>query len=94
MTEPSEAERAAEKLTAAQRAAILNARTRYDLGFGSFEEVRAGGATVALCKKGLIRSREVSGLTGRSRRAYALTVTGLAVRREIIKQQEKNSGLR
>ena len=71
------------KMTDAQKRAVLGATIRYSLGaFPGTEpmQVNAGGATVALCNKALIRDRDVQSLSGRRTRIYALTPLGLAVR--------------
>ncbi len=74
-------------MTKAQRDAVTDASAMPVLFYGEgVWEVRAGGATVALCKKGVIRSREFRSLTGRTRRGYVLTPRGLAVRARLMEK--------
>lgn len=75
-------------LTKAQRDALDNADKMNSTIYGpNVFVVSAGGATVAMCKKDLIANREFRSLTGRTRRAFALTKTGLAVR-DYLKEQQ------
>lgn len=89
MTDPQIAEIAA-KLTAAQRAAIEGAIERVAAIAGSVMQVNAGGATIALCKKGMIRNIPFQSFSGRRwSRIYVLTDTGKAVA-AYLKEQNTN----
>lgn len=83
MSDPAEI---AAKLTKAQREAVLEARERLSLGsMGDAPlQVNAGGATAALVRKGIIREIQITSLTMRRSRIYALTPLGLAVRRHLL----------
>jgi hypothetical protein len=79
--DPQQVAEIAGRLSKAQREAIAGAAKMNSFMYGpDIYEVRAGGATVAMCKKGLIREWAFRSITGKSRRIYVLTVTGLAVR--------------
>jgi len=79
--DPQQVAEIAGRLSKAQREAVAGAQQMTPFMYGpDIYEVRAGGATVAMCKKGLIRDREFRSLTGKSRRTYVLTPLGLAVR--------------
>ena len=89
MTDPH---KIANRLTEAQRLVILDATVRRALGsLWGYEpvQVNAGGDTVALSNKGIIRSVELVSISGRRSRIYALTPLGLKVKR-ILEEQNND----
>jgi len=82
-------EELARGLTEAQKRAVMEARKMPEVLHGDdCYEVKAGGATIALRQKCIIRPREFRRITGRTRRGYTLTPLGLTLRSHLEKTHE------